>query len=429
MRTTTSATSDTTSVNEEIVIWSNAISLCYHNSMRQRKRIYLDYAATTPTDPKVVQVVSRVMRQVGGNPASLYEEGRTAKKTLEDERISIANSMRAHPDEIIFTSGGTESNNLAIFGSIESLWRPGVHAAWTPGLHIVTTTIEHSSVLEPIRKLEREGLKVTYLKPNKEGLIEPKSVRDALQPNTALVSIMYANNEIGTIQPIKDIAKVIRHFCKEHNQSLPYFHTDAAQAAGYLSLDTLKLGVDLMTIDGGKIYGPKGVGLLFKKRGVNLLPLMVGGGQESGLRSGTENVALIAGLAKAFVLNERMKEREVVRITKLRDYFIKHLLELPGASLNGSVTERLPNNVSVCFKDLDAEFAVYRLDERGVAVSSASTCMNLKEDSYSYVVEEIGKSECRASSLRFSLGRSTTQKDISICLKALKEVLLMQKIV
>lgn len=389
----------------------------------KKRRIYLDHAATTPIDSRVIRLVAQVMSDVYGNPASLHVEGRAAKKALEDARSSVARLLSARASEIVFTSGGTEANNLALLGIIES-WITA-HPGEKP--HLITSTIEHSSILEVAKHLESRGVEVTYIKPTEDGLIDSRSVRDALRPNTVLVSIMYANNEIGTIQPIREIAKVIRRFRTDNNQSLPYFHTDAAQAAGYLSLDTTKLGVDFITIDGAKIYGPKGVGALYARRGEELSPQIIGGGQESGLRSGTENVALIAGFARSLELCESMKARETLRLTMLRDYFVKKILEIPGTSINGTVSERLPNNISVCIKGLDAEFAVYQLDERGIAVSSASTCMSLKEDSYSYVVEEIGRRECKSSSLRFSLGRRTSKSDINICIKALKEVLLIQR--
>jgi len=396
------------------------------------KRIYMDYAATTPTDPEVLKAVVDTMRKVPGNPASLHAEGRLAKEVVDNARASIARILSANPQEIVFTSGGTEANSLAIVGLVKSLWTPHIHKA----PHIITTAIEHSSVLEPIRRLESEGAEVTYIKPDAEGIINPKDIRDALRPNTVLVSVMYANNEVGTIQPIKEIAKVIRHFRSTQKVvfwdkrlpfGFPYFHVDAAQALGYCDMNTQKLGADLISFDGGKIYGPKGVGALYIKRGTPVAAQTLGGGQEKGLRSGTENTALIAGLAKAFEINEKVKVKESVRLSKLRDYFIKKLLELEGATLNGSKEERLPNNISVCIKGFDAEFAVYQLDEKGVAASSASTCMSLKEDSYSYVVEEMRPGEdCGASSLRFSLGRGASKLDVDVCMKALREVLLMQ---
>ncbi len=385
---------------------------------KSKGRVYLDFGATTPVDPKVLKVMTHLLASNPGNPASLHKEGRDARAVLDSTRQSVAKHLSASPSEILFTGGGTESNNLAIKGTVA--------ACSVPMPHIITSTIEHLSVLEPIRELERNGAKVTYLRPNADGIINPKDVRDALRDDTVLVSIMYANNEIGVIQDVKEIAKVIRQYKKTTNKSsYPYFHTDAAQALGYLDMNTQKLGADLISLDSGKVYGPKGVGLLYIKRGVKILSVMQGGGQESGLRSGTENVALIAGFAEALSINEKVKSKESARLTKLRDYFTLKLLNL-GANLNGSKVERLPNNVSVCFQGFDAEFAVFALDERGIAASSASTCMNLKEDSYSYVVEEIGKADCKASSLRFTLGRTTSKSDIDNCLQAIKEVLLLQ---
>jgi len=393
---------------------------------RKTARIYLDYGATTPLDPVVLKVIDESFKNCFGNPASLHEEGRYAKKVLEDARASIAHVFFASPSEIIFTGGGTESNNLALLGLIESFKK--TYPEVTP--HVITTTIEHSSVLETLKKIESNGVEVTYLKPTADGLIDPKELREALRPTTLLISIMYANNEIGTILPLGDIAKVVRHFRNEkksvYNMRAPYLHTDAAQALQYLDVNTAKLGFDLMSLDSGKIYGPKGVGALYIRRGTPVSGQSIGGGQEAGLRSGTENVPLIAGFAKAIQINEKMKAKESVRISGIRDYFIKKLLLIPGTTLNGSAKDRIPNNVSVCIEGLDAEFAVFQLDKRGISVSSASTCMSLKEDSYSYVVEEIGKGNCRASSLRFSLGRGTTKKDIDTCLKALLEILSVQ---
>ena len=298
-------------------------------------------------------------------------------------------------------------------------------------LHIIVSSIEHSSVLETAKKLEAQGVDVSYVKPDKDGIINPSDIRDELRDNTVLVSVMYANNEIGTIEPITEIAKVIRHYRNEKKniirEDAPFFHTDASQAANYLSLDILKLNVDMITIDSGKIYGPKGVGVLVIKRHVPILEQMIGGGQENSRRSGTENIVSIVGFVKAFEITQKTKEKESKRLVILRDYFIKKLLQIPNITINGSVLNRLPNNISVCIEDIDAEFAVYQLDERGVSCSSASTCMNLKEDSFSYVVREISEvKNCSTSSLRFSLGRTTTKKDIDFCLKSLKEVILKQ---
>ena len=394
--------------------------------MKKQKRIYLDYGATTPLDSAVLKVIEQSFKNCYGNPASLHEEGRYAKKVLEDARASIAQALFAAPSEIIFTGGGTESNNLALLGLIESFKK--THPDVVP--HVITTSIEHSSVLETLKKIEGSGAEVTYIKPTPDGLIDPKELREALRPTTLLISVMYANNEIGTILPLGDIAKVARHFRNEkksvYNIRAPYLHTDAAQALQYLDVNTAKLGFDLMSLDSGKIYGPKGVGALYIKRGTPVSAQSIGGGQETGLRSGTENVPLIVGFAKAVEINEKMKAKESVRVSNLRDYFIKKLLSIPGTTLNGGTKDRLPNNVSICLEGLDAEFAVYQLDKRGIAVSSASTCMSLKEDSYSYVVEEIGKGDCKASSLRFSLGRTTTKKDIDVCIKALLEILSVQ---
>lgn len=414
-----------------------------NDSLRNGERVYLDYASATPLDPQVLRAMHETLGFFA-NPASLYEEGRKAKEISDKARKTVATVLRAVPSEIIFTSGGTEANNLAIFGAIDYFSK--INPNTKP--HIIVSTIEHSSVLEAVKKLKEEkGTEVSFIKPDKGGIINLKDIRSALKKNTALISVMYANNEIGTIEPIIEIAKVIRHFkkakslpdllrkskqasyklkAKSFPASFPLFHTDAAQATNYLSLDVLKLGVDLMTLDASKFYGPKGMGVLFARKNIPLLPQIVGGGQENNLRSGTENLSSIIGFAKALQIAEKIKAKESKRQEVLRDYFVGKLSKLPGATINGSMQNRLPNNISVCINGLDAEFAVFQLDNRGIAASSASTCMNLKEDSYSYVVEELGKIGCSRSSLRFSLGRNTAKKDIDNCLKALKEVVFKQ---
>ncbi|MES2060176.1 MAG: cysteine desulfurase family protein [Patescibacteria group bacterium] len=386
-----------------------------------QKRIYLDYASATPLDPRVFVRMRSIESKVHANPDSLYKEGREAKKVLEEARKISAEILRARPSEIIFTSGATESNNLAILGVFSRI----------KNAHIITSTIEHKSILEPIRHLESLGAGVTYIHPNADGVISPKDISKALRPETALVSIGYANSEIGTIQPIAEIAKEIRHFRK-----LPHvghvgvvFHTDATQAANYLSLDVQKLGVDLLTLNSPKVYGPAGIGALYIKKGTKINPITFGGGQESGMRSGRELPLLASGFAEALKIADKEREKESKRLTKLRDYFFKKILEIDTEiKINGDRENRLPNNVNICVKDLDAEFAVYQMDERGIACSSASTCTNLSEDSISYVVEEIKPAEnCAASSLRFSLGRYTTKSEIDVCLKSLKDVILKQQ--
>ncbi len=364
------------------------------------KRIYLDHAAATPLDKGVLSVMQKIGSESYGNPSSLYKEGVEAKKSLLEIRKDIAETIGANPDEIIFTGGGTESNNLALFGIVQDPKKS----------HLVVSSVEHASVLECARELEKRGAEVTYLPVDKDGLVSLKDLKEAIKENTVLVSVMYANNEIGTIQPISEIAKIIRH-----SKSKPLFHTDACQAANYLDMNVLRLGVDLMTFNASKIYGPKGVGALFVKRGIKISPILFGGGQEKGTRSGTENVAGLKGFAEAMKVAEQMKEKESARLAKLRDFFIQEILsEIPGAILNGSAEKRLPNNVNISIPGTDAEELVIQLDARGISCSTGSACANIGHDGkVSHVIEALGFGRERAaSSLRFTLGRDTKKEDL-----------------
>lgn len=386
---------------------------------RKQNRIFMDFASSTPIDERVVRAMRPFSSSLFANPSAIYKEGVLAKKALAQSRESVARSLSAHADEIVFTASGTESVNLAILGSYRALSKKHKKP------HIISSSLEHPAVIESLRVLKNEGCDVTLLSADSEGRISPTDLRDALREETILVTVMYANNEIGTIEPIKELAKEIRRFKKNNkkNSQLPYFHTDASQAAGYCDLNVAGLGVDLMTLDASKIYGPKGVGALFAKRGVALSPVIVGGGQEGGLRSGTENISGIVGFAKALELVEELKEKETKRTAQLRDYFIKSVLKkFKGAKLNGSQSERLPNNANFCFPALDAEFAVIKLDALGIMCSSGSSCRTLEENQNSHVLENIGKGECASSSLRFSFGRTTTKRDLDTVLTALAKV-------
>jgi cysteine desulfurase len=390
----------------------------------------MDHASATPVDARVGAHMRKIEGKLSGNPDALHKEGREAKETLEDARKIIAMILRAHTDEIIFTSSATEANNLAIKGVFSKLLSELRKVGKKP--HIITTSIEHKSVLEVAKHVGFIGADISYIGPDEKGIINPKDIYKAIRPETILVSIMYANNEIGTIEPISEIAKSIRKAKKDLQMIVPgtpYFHTDAAQAANYCELNVLKLGIDMMTLSSPKIYGEAGIGALYIRRRIQISPIVFGGGQEFGLRSGRELPRLASGFAKALEITEKEKQKESVRLIRLRDYFFKNIFKaLPDVTINGSQTDRLPNNVNICIPNLDAEFAVYQLDERGVACSSASTCVNLSADSISYVVEVINPGKnCAGSSLRFSLGRSTTKKDIEDCLKALKEVILRQR--
>jgi len=385
--------------------------------MSSKNRIYLDYAATT---------------EKTGNPSSIHQEGVRAKKMLEIARRKTASFFGARPEEIIFTSGGTESNNLGIFGAI------GV------GGHAITTTIEHSSVLECFRELERRGVKVDYLPVNSEGILELKTLEKALCPNTALVSVGYANGEIGVVQSIREISKLLTiiysemsfsgklladqplpHLAKSlpltpfRNCKKPFFHCDASQAPLYLNCEKETLGADLITVDGHKIYGPLGVGALFIRRGVKLKPLMFGGGQENGLRPGTENLPVIIGLAEALESAKRNREKESKRLAALRNFFIAEIKKkIPEAILNSSVVAGLPNIVNFSFPSKEAEFLALQLDAAGIAVATKSAC--LKNERESYVIKALSSDSRRATSaIRFSLGKDTKKTDLAYTIKVL----------
>ncbi|MEK7621736.1 MAG: cysteine desulfurase family protein [Patescibacteria group bacterium] len=349
------------------------------------------------------------------NPSSIHRAGARAARRLDEARRAAAEVLGAHPDEIVFTSGGTEANNLAIFGTI--------NFAPNRRQHIITSVIEHVSVLEPCRELKRRGAAVTYLPVNREGLVSSSDLARALRPETRLVSIGYANNEIGTVQPLRELARVIRNFKKLKPKSYlpdPLFHTDACQAPGFLDCRVSTLGVDLLTLNSNKVGGSPGVGCLYMRRGVQLSPLLYGGGQEHGRRSGTENVPGIVEFAVALTLAVKSREKESARLTKLRDYFLNHLLKWPGVILNGSRGARLPNNINVSFAGTDSEFVVLSLDAAGVLCSSGSAC-STNDKSSSHVISAIGTEA--DTTIRFTLGPATTQPDLDHVLKILPDIL------
>lgn len=393
-------------------------------SLRKVRRVYLDHASATPVDEKVLKVMEPFWSHDFANPSAIYIEGVKARKAVENARKDIGGILKCRANEIIFTNGATESLNLAIRGTILA-WEK--HKREKP--EIITSTIEHEGVLDACRSLEKYGMKVHYVKPDENGIVKASEIKKLLNENTILVSIMYANNEIGTIQPIKEIARVIKLWKLEQKQKgekesiYPLFHTDAVQATNYLNLDVNSLGVQLLTLNSAKVYGPKGIGILYIKNGVELEPIIYGGGQERGLRAGTENVPLIVGLAKSLTISESIKQKESKRLIVLRDYFIKEILKINGVELNGDKNLRLPNNINVTISGIDNEFFVIQLDEKGIARSTRSACNTLGEKG-SHVIISLGKSEKKAKeSLRFTLGRSTTKKDLDFTLNIIKKLL------
>ncbi len=361
------------------------------------KKIYLDYAATTPVDPRVLEQMLPYFSENFGNISSVHSWGQKAKEAVIDSRQRIADRLNCSAEEILFTGSGTESANLAIKGAAE--------ANQEKGRHIIASEIEHHAVLEPLDSLEDKGFEVTYVSVDEKGFVNPEEIREAIRPETILITVMYANNEMGAIQPIKKIGEIAR----EHG--VP-FHTDACQAAGKLPLDVEELNVDLMTINASKIYGPKGVGVLYVKNGVDLEPLIVGGGQEKGLRGGTENVPAIVGMAAALDLVVAEQEQEMKRLKKIRDLMIAELEAVEGAFLNGPRENRLANNINMSFIGVEGESMLLRLDMEGVAVSSGSACSsNTLEPSH--VLKAMGLSDERVySSIRFSLGKSVSEEDV-----------------
>jgi len=400
--------------------------------MTSKNKIYLDYAGSTPIDKKVLSLMSSYEKSFFANATSVYSSGVKSRAIIENARIKIAEGLNAHSDEIVFTGSSTESSAMVIIGVVNNYQLNS--RSVVP--HIITTEIEHPAVLMNFKLLEKRGkAEVTYLKVNENGIVNPKDVAASLKINTALVSVMYANNEIGTIQPIQEIAKVIRHFKKNSKEKILdgiLFHTDATQAMNYLFTSNVdKLGVDLLSFNGSKIYGPKGVGVLYKKRGIKLSPIYSGGEQEFGLRSGTENVSSIAAMALAFEITNKMKDKEVVRLTKLRDYAIDKILKIEKLPftirLNGDRKERLPNNINISIRGISSELIVIELDARGIEVSSKSACSS-GEDDDSYVVSalKIARGEpldLEEGSLRITLGRETKKSDLDKFISELTKIL------
>lgn len=365
-------------------------------------KIYMDHAATTPMRQEVLDAMLPYFGTEFGNASSVYGWGRRARQALDEARDTVAELLGAAANEIIFTSGGSEGANMAIKG-----------IAWayqTKGKHIVTSAVEHHAVLDSVLSLKKHGFDVTVLPVDEEGLVSPATVEEALRPDTILVSIMHANNEVGTIQPIREIGAIVR----EHGA---FFHTDAVQTAGVLDLNVGDLNVDLLSLSAHKLYGPKGVGALYCRKGVRLEPLIHGGAQERRRRAGTENVAGIVGLAKALELARQEQGAENERLTMLRDRLIQGLQKIPATKVNGSLVHRLPNNVNVCFQYIEGESMLLNLDLKGIAASSGSACTSGSLDP-SHVLLAMGLThEIAHGSLRLTLGRSTTETEIDYVLQ------------
>lgn len=341
-----------------------------------------------------------------GNPSSIHKLGRISQKAIQNARKQIAHLINSEPKEILFTSGGTESNNTALFGMAHS----------KRGNHIVTSSVEHEAILEPCKKLEKEGFDITYVDVDDTGLVNPADVKRSITSETCLVSIMLANNEVGTIQPIQEISKI----CHDDDIS---FHTDAIQAVGKVELDVNSLGIDLLSISSHKINGPKGVGALYIKNGIEINPFIYGGGQENGLRSGTENVASIVGFGKACQLAKDNLKQNISHMRNLRNKLInKVMMEIPKVTINGNQDQRIPNNAHFTFLGVNGEDLIIKLDENGIAASTGSACsVNVQKESH--VLKAMGFSHDKINgSLRLTLGISNTESEIEKTIEILKKV-------
>jgi len=365
--------------------------------------IYLDHAATTPVAPEVLEAMLPYFQEFWGNPSSIHQFGRKASEGVEYGRAAVAKLLNCTPKEVYFTSGGTEADNLAIFGA--------AMAREEKGRHIITSNIEHHAVSHTCEALQKRGWEITYLPVDSDGLIHPEDVRQAIRPDTVLVTIMHANNEVGVIQPIAEIGAICR-------AAGVWFHTDAVQTVGHIPTRVDELNVDLLSLSGHKLYGPKGVGALFIRRGVRIKPLIFGGGHERGMRSGTENVPGIVGLGRAAELAMVEMESEAVRQAQLRDKLLDGIIQrIPDSFVTGHRRQRLPNNASVIVKYIEGEAQLLRLDFAGIAASSGSACTSGSLDP-SHVLLAMGVPvEFAHGSIRFSLGRGTTEAQIDYVLE------------
>jgi len=357
-------------------------------------------------DEKVLQEMIPFLKENFGNPSSIHRLGRISHKAIQNARKQVALLINAEPKEILLTSGGTESNNTTLFGMAHS----------KRGNQIITSSVEHEAILEPCKKLEQEGFDITYIDVDDTGLVNPADIKKSITSETCLVSIMFANNEVGTIQPIKEISKI----CHENN--IP-FHTDAVQAVGKVDLDVKELGIDLLSISSHKINGPKGVGALYIKNGIKINPFIYGGGQENGLRSGTENVASIVGFGKACQLGKDNLKQNISHMRNLRNKLINMaMMEIPKVTINGNQDQRIPNNAHFTFLGVNGEDLIIKLDEHGIAASTGSAC-SVKIQKESHVLKAMGFSHEKINgSLRLTLGISNTESEIEKTIEILKKV-------
>lgn len=369
------------------------------------RNIYLDYSATTPVKREVFEEMVPYLTDYYGNPSSIYKIGQSSKEAILLAKERIASLVGATPEEIYFTGSGTEADNWAIIGTYDSLK--------TKGNHIITSSFEHHAVLHSLKYLEEQGAEVTYLPVSKDGLVNPEDVKNAIKDNTILITVMMVNNEIGTIQPVKEISKIAK-------EKKILFHTDAVQALGNIKIDVNDLGVDLMSMSAHKIYGPKGIGALYIKKGVKIENFLHGGGQENKRRAGTENLAGIAGFGKAALIAEKNFDSHVLHLREMRDYFLKKVSErIPDFNINGSMEKRHPGNLNLAFNYIEGEGILLLLDKEGIQVSTGSAC-NSQSLTPSHVLSAIGVPVERIhGSIRFSFGDFTTKEDVDQAVEVL----------
>lgn len=372
------------------------------------RRVYLDHNATTPTHPEVVKAILPYYKEVFGNASSVHQFGQQARKAIDEAREKIANFIGASPKEIVFTSGGTEANNLALKGV--------VYANERKGKHIITSSMEHHAVLNPCKYLEKKGFKVTYLPVDKYGLVDPEEVRRAITKETILISIIHANNEVGTIEPITEIGKIAKEIGI-------YFHTDAVQTVGKIPVNVNELNIDLLSLSGHKIYGPKGIGVLYIRKGTRIQPLIQGGHHELNRRAGTENVPAIVGLGKTIEIAKATMEKESMRLTNLRNRLCSGIGEkIDYVRFNGHPGKRLPNTLNMSFEFVEGESMILNLDLEGIAVSTGSACTSGSLEP-SHVLKAMRVDPAVAQgSIRFSLGKDNTEEDIDYVLEVLPEI-------
>ena len=377
--------------------------------MSEKRNVYLDYSATTPTKPEVVETMIPYFTKKFGNPSAIYTIGANAKDAIDDARAKIAELINADPREIIFTSGGTESDNWAIIGTARKLQKKGKH--------IITTKIEHHAVLHSCAELEKEGFDVTYLNVDHDGIVDLDELKAAIRPDTILITVMMVNNEMGAVQPIAEIGKI----AKEHNI---VFHSDTVQALGNVPIDVKELGVDMISMSSHKIYGPKGIGAIYIRRGYNLPEYIYGGAQENKKRAGTENVPGIVGFGKAAELARINFDAHVKHVSELRDHFVKRVLaEIPHTYYNGSREHRHPGNANITFEYVEGESILLYLDAKGISTSSGSACSS-KSLQPSHVLTAMGIPVVLIhGSIRFTFGDPTTMEDVDYAVDSLKEII------